>query len=302
MEEQLYEYENCCFMKKIFFIAEIGINHNGSLNIAKKLIDSAKLAGFDCVKFQKRTIDLVYTKEQLDSFRESPWGTTQREQKEGLEFSLDEYKEIDRYAKQKNIKWFASAWDIESLKFLDFFKTDFNKIASAMIVDVDFLKEVAKRKKYTFISTGMCKENDIKIAVEIFRSSNCPFELMHCVSTYPMKIENANLRRIISLREKFNCNVGYSGHENALSVSFAAAMMGITSLERHITLDRTMYGSDQAASLEFRGMQELISVINRMLVASSGAGEINKILPEEIEIAKKLRMHIKNYNVSEHLN
>ena len=132
----------------------------------------------------------------------------------------------------------------------------------------------------------MCKENDIKIAVDIFRSSNCPFELMHCVSTYPMKIENANLQRIISLREKFKCDVGYSGHENALSVSYAAAMMGITSLERHITLDRTMYGSDQAASLEFRGMQELISVINRMLVASSGVGEINKILPEEIEIAK----------------
>ena len=289
-------------MKIPLLIAEIGINHNGDINIAKKLIDNAKLAGFDCVKFQKRTIELVYTKEQLDSFRESPWGTTQREQKEGLEFSLDEYKEIDKYAKQKNIKWFASAWDIESLKFLDFFKTDFNKIASAMIVDIDFLKEVAKRKKYTFISTGMCKENDIKIAVDIFRSSNCPFELMHCVSTYPMKIENANLQRIISLREKFNCNVGYSGHENALSVSYAAAMLGITSLERHITLDRTMYGSDQAASLEFRGMQELISVINRMLVASSGVGEINKILPEELEIAKKLRMHIKNYNASEHLN
>jgi N-acetylneuraminate synthase len=289
-------------MKIPLLIAEIGINHNGDINIAKKLIDNAKLAGFDCVKFQKRTIELVYTKEQLDSLRESPWGTTQREQKEGLEFSLDEYKEIDKYAKQKNIKWFASAWDIESLKFLDFFKTDFNKIASAMIVDIDFLKEVAKRKKYTFISTGMCKENDIKIAVDIFRSSNCPFELMHCVSTYPMKIENANLQRIISLREKFNCNVGYSGHENALSVSYAAAMLGITSLERHITLDRTMYGSDQAASLEFRGMQELISVINRMLVASSGVGEINKILPEEIEIAKKLRMHIKNYNASEHLN
>jgi N-acetylneuraminate synthase len=170
-----------------------------------------------------------------------------------------------------------------------------------MIVDLNFLKEVAKRKKHTFISTGMCKENDIKIAVDIFRSNNCSFELMHCVSTYPMKIEDANLLRIKSLREKFKCNVGYSGHENALSVSYAAAMMGITSLERHITLDRTMYGSDQAASLEFRGMQELISVINRMLI-SCGKGEINHTLPEEIEIAKKLRMHIKNYNVEEHLN
>ena len=288
-------------MKKIFYIAEIGINHNGSLDIAKKLIDNAKLTGFDSVKFQKRTVELVYSKEQLDAFRESPWGNTQRDQKEGLEFGLNEYQEIDKYCKEKNIKWFASAWDIESLKFLDYFESDFNKIASAMIVDLNFLKEVAKRKKHTFISTGMCKENDIKIAVDIFRSNNCSFELMHCVSTYPMKIEDANLLRIKSLREKFKCNVGYSGHENALSVSYAAAMMGITSLERHITLDRTMYGSDQAASLEFRGMQELISVINRMLI-SCGKGEINHTLPEEIEIAKKLRMHIKNYNVEEHLN
>ena len=284
-----------------FIIAEIGNNHNGSLDIVKKLIDSAKVAGFDCVKFQKRTIELVYSKEQLDAVRESPWGNTQRDQKEGLEFGLNEYQEIDKYCKEKNIKWFASAWDIESLKFLDYFESDFNKIASAMIVDLNFLKEVAKRKKHTFISTGMCKENDIKIAVDIFRSNNCSFELMHCVSTYPMKIEDANLLRIKSLREKFKCNVGYSGHENALSVSYAAAMMGITSLERHITLDRTMYGSDQAASLEFRGMQELISVINRMLI-SCGKGEINHTLPEEIEIAKKLRMHIKNYNVEEHLN
>lgn len=288
-------------MKKIFYIAEIGINHNGSLDIAKKLIDNAKLTGFDSVKFQKRTVELVYSKEQLDAFRESPWGNTQRDQKEGLEFGLNEYQEIDKYCKEKNIKWFASAWDIESLKFLDYFESDFNKIASAMIVDLNFLKEVAKRKKHTFISTGMCKENDIKIAVDIFRSNNCSFELMHCVSTYPMKIEDANLLRIKSLREEFKCNVGYSGHENALSVSYAAAMMGITSLERHITLDRTMYGSDQAASLEFRGMQELISVINRMLI-SCGKGEINHTLPEEIEIAKKLRMHIKNYNVEEHLN
>jgi len=277
-------------MKIPLLIAEIGINHNGDINIAKKLIDNAKLAGFDCVKFQKRTIELVYTKEQLDSFRESPWGTTQREQKEGLEFSLDEYKEIDKYAKQKNIKWFASAWDIESLKFLDFFKTDFNKIASAMIVDIDFLKEVAKRKKYTFISTGMCKENDIKIAVDIFRSSNCPFELMHCVSTYPMKIENANLQRIISLREKFNCNVGYSGHETGVAVSQIACGMNISSLERHITLDRAMYGSDQSASLEEQGLKIVVGAA-RMSEKVFGDG-VKKFSDAEKEIAKKLRSHI----------
>lgn len=287
-------------MKKIFFIAEIGINHNGSLEIAKKLIDVAKLAGFDSVKFQKRTIDLVYSKEQLESPRESPWGKTQRDQKQALEFNFNQYKEIDNYCKDKKIEWFASAWDIKSLEFLDNFKINYHKIASAMIVDSDFLKEVAKRKKHTFISTGMCLEKDIQKAVDIFRSENCPFELMHTVSTYPMKVEDANLLRINTLRNIFKCDVGYSGHESALSVSYAASMMGITSLERHITLDRAMYGSDQSASLGIQGMRELISVIYRMH-KSLGTGEMNIILPEEIEIAKKLRMHIKNYDVKKHL-
>ena len=288
-------------MKKIFFIAEIGINHNGSLDVAKKNIDNAKAAGFDAVKFQKRTVELVYTKEQLDAPRESPWGNTQREQKKGLEFGLDEYQEIEKYCSTKEIKWFASAWDLESLKFLDNFKLEYHKIASAMIVDLNFLKEVAKRKKHTFISTGMCKEADIALAVDIFSSMNCPFELMHCVSTYPMKVDDANLLRIKTLQDKFKCDVGYSGHENALSVSYAASMMGITSLERHITVDRAMYGSDQAASLELKGMTELISVIKRMH-AALGNGDIENILPEEIEIAKKLRMHIKNYDVKKHFN
>ena len=287
-------------MKKIFFIAEIGINHNGSLEITKQLIDVAKLVGFDSVKFQKRTIDLVYNKEQLDAPRESPWGKTQRDQKQGLEFNFDQYKEIDNYCKDKKIEWFASAWDIKSLEFLDNFKINYHKIASAMVVDSDFLKEVAKRKKHTFISTGMCLEKDIHNAVDIFRSANCPFELMHTVSTYPIKIEDANLLRINTLRNIFKCDVGYSGHESALSVSYAASMMGITSLERHITLDRAMYGSDQSASLGIQGMKELISVINRMH-QSLGTGEMNIILPEEIEIAKKLRMHIKNYDVKKHL-
>lgn len=288
-------------MKKIFYIAEIGINHNGSLEIAKKLIDNAKLAGFDAVKFQKRTIDLVYSKELLDSPRESPWGNTQRDQKEGLEFSKKQYDEVDEYCKSKNIIWFCSAWDIESLKFLDQYSLEYQKVASAMIVDIDFLNEVANRKKHTFISTGMCTSRDIENVVNIFRSKNCSFELMHCVSTYPMKIEDANLLRIQSLKEKFRCDVGYSGHENALSVSFAAAMLGITSLERHITIDRAMYGSDQAASLEMKGMTELISVINRMQI-SLGKSEINNVLKEEIEIAKKLRAHIKNYDIKKHFN
>ena len=286
----------------IFVIAEIGINHNGSMEITKQLIDMAKDAGCDAVKFQKRTIDIVYTPAVLDTPRESPWGTTTREQKMGLEFGVDEYKEIDRYCKDKKIEWFASAWDVESQKFLKQFNCKYNKIASAMLTHVPLLKEVASEKLHTFISTGMATFAEIDAAVAIFKEAGCPFTLMHTVSVYPCPEEDLNLNMIKTLSDKYKCPVGYSGHETSPVPSIAAAAMGITALERHITLDRTMYGSDQAASLEFRGMQELISVINRMLVASSGVGEINKILPEELEIAKKLRMHIKNYNASEHLN
>ena len=279
-------------IKKPFLIAEIGINHNGSVDIAKKLILNAKNAGFDSVKFQKRTIDLVYSKEILDQKRESPWGTTQREQKEGLEFDFDQYKEIDDYCKNQNIEWFASAWDVESIKFLDQFNLKYQKIASAMIIDSFFLKEVAKRKIHTFISTGMSTLSDIENAVSIFKENDCSFELMHCVSTYPMKPEDANLNTILALKEKFNCNVGYSGHENGVVVSLAASFFDLSSLERHITLDRTMYGSDQAASLEFSGMKQLTSSLEKMLVAM-GEQKLGNITDEEKVIAKKLRAHIK---------
>ena len=244
-------------INNIYLIAEIGINHNGDIEIAKKLIDNAKDSNFDAVKFQKRTLDKVYSKEALDAKRESPWGTTNREQKQGLEFSEDEYKIIDEYCKLKNIDWFASAWDLESLEFLSKFNLKFNKIASAMITDKNFLSGVAKEKKHTFISTGMSTLEDIKNAINIFKDYNCPFELMHCVSTYPMKPEDANLLTISALKKMFGCNVGYSGHENGISVSLAASMLAISSLERHITLDRTMYGSDQSASLELSGMKSL---------------------------------------------
>ncbi len=280
-------------MNKIFFIAEIGINHNGDLDITKKLIDNAKLAGFDAVKFQKRDIDLVYSKKILDTPRESPWGKTTREQKEGLEFSLEEYKSINDYCKSKKIEWFVSAWDLNSLKFLDGFNLKYHKIASAMIVDQNFLGEVASRKKHTFISTGMSTIDDIDKAVKIFKESKCSFELMHCVSTYPMKVEDANLETINDLKKRYDCNVGYSGHESGLAVSYAAAMFGISSLERHITLDRSMYGSDQSASIEKRGMVELILTINKML-KSIGIAKTGNILKEEEPIAEKLRAHIKN--------
>ena len=274
----------------IVIIAEIGINHNGDMSICKELIDVAANSGCDAVKFQKRDIDKVYTQEFLDSPRESPWGTTQREQKFGLEFSVDEYKEIDKYCKEKKIEWFASAWDLNSQKFLQQFNCKYNKIASAMIVYEELLRMVAKEGKHTFISTGMTNYNDIQKAVDIFRNENCPFELMHTVSTYPMKVEDANLRVINTLRDKYNCDVGYSGHEVGLAVSYAASAMGITSLERHITLDRTMYGSDQPASVEPRGFITLTSKI-KDIESSMGDG-IKVILDQEVSIANNLRQHL----------
>ncbi|HOP86780.1 MAG TPA: N-acetylneuraminate synthase family protein [Syntrophorhabdaceae bacterium] len=273
----------------IFFIAEIGINHNGDLGIAKELIKVAKDAGCDAVKFQKRTIELVYTKEFLDSPRESPWGKTQRAQKEALEFGYEEYKEIDRYCKELGIEWFASAWDLESQKFLRQFNLKYNKIASPMLTYEPLLRMVAEEKKHTFISTGMSTLEEIDRAVEIFREAGCPFELMHCVSTYPMEDEDANLKCIITLRERYKCNVGYSGHEVGLAVSYAAVALGITSLERHITLDRAMYGSDQAASLEPAGLRMLVGAV-RKIEKAMGDG-IKKVNAKEVPISKKLRAH-----------
>jgi N-acetylneuraminate synthase len=284
-------------ISKTFLIAEIGINHNGSIDIAKKLILNAKMAGFDAVKFQKRDINLVYSKELLDSPRESPWGTTQRDQKKGLEFEKKEYDEIEKFCKENSIIWFASAWDLNSLKFLDNYDLTYHKIASAMIIDTNFLLEVAKRKKHTFISTGMSSLEDIKKAVKIFRENGCSFELMHCVSTYPMNPKDANLKTITALKNFFKCNVGYSGHENGTIISVAAFLLGISSLERHITLDRAMYGSDQAASLEFKGMLNLIESLKKIVLAI-GEEKIGHITEEEKLIAIKLRAHIKSNHES----
>tara|TARA_B100001057_G_scaffold493053_1_gene586753 strand:- start:2947 stop:3801 length:855 start_codon:yes stop_codon:yes gene_type:complete len=278
--------------KKPFLIAEIGINHNGNLDIAKKLIDEAKNANFDAVKFQKRDIDLVYSKEILDSRRESPWGTTTREQKAGLEFGEKEYDEIDNYCKKNKIIWFASPWDINSLKFLDKYNLNYQKVASAMIVDQKLLKEMSQRKIHTFISTGMSSKKNIDDAVKIFKNNSCSYELMHCVSTYPMSPEDANLLTIDELKNIYQCNVGYSGHENGVVISLAALMMGISSLERHVTLDRTMYGSDQSASLEPNGMKNLTNSIDKMLI-SIGENKLGNILDAEVPISKKLRAHIK---------
>jgi N-acetylneuraminate synthase len=275
----------------VFTIAEIGINHNGDMNTAKKLIDLATICGCDAVKFQKRNINAVYTEEFLSSYRESSWGVTQRAQKEGLEFGKNEYQEIDQYCKQIHIPWFASAWDIGSQKFLQQFNLEYNKIASAMIVDAKLLKEVAAEKKHTFISTGMSNLEDVEKAVRIFQQVECPFELMHCVSTYPMDPEDANLRCIETLRDHFHCDVGYSGHESGLAISYAAVALGATSLERHITLDRAMSGSDQSASVSPEGLRTLLGAVRLIEKAIKGDGA-KRILDAEKPIAKKLRLHL----------
>ena len=278
----------------VFIIAEIGINHNGNINLAKEMIDNSVEAGADAVKFQKRDIETVYSKELLDSLRESPWGNTQREQKIGLEFDKKEYDIINDYCKKKKIKWFASAWDLKSLSFLSNFNLDYNKIASAMIVDEKFLEAVAKQKKYTFISTGMSSYRHIDKAVKIFKDNNCEFELMHCISAYPFDDGMANLNLIKAMREKYNCKVGYSGHEKGgLAISVAAVALGATSIERHVTVDRTIYGSDQAASLTPDGFKNLVKAIRKVKEAINGK-KTKEILDIEKDVAKKLRLHINN--------
>ncbi len=269
-----------------FIIAEVGINHNGDLDTAKRLIDVAAISGCDAVKFQKRAIELVYTPAELDKDRESPFGSTNREQKLGLEFNKEHYDIIDRYCKEKGIEWFGSAWDIKSQDFLAQYSCKYNKVASAMLTITPMIEKIAKEKKYTFISTGMSTFNEVEKAIEIFKKHDCPFELMHCNSTYPMPNKDANLSMINVLKEKYNCKVGYSGHEKGLQISLAAVALGATSIERHITLDRTMYGSDQAASVEPSGMMKLVRDI-RVIEEALGNGE-KTITEKEASIREKL--------------
>lgn len=275
--------------KSIFITAEIGINHNGDMDITKKLIDGAKEAGCDAVKFQKRTLDIVYTAEELALYRESPWGTTNREQKEGLEFGKNEYDEIDKYCNEIKIEWFASAWDMPSQKFLQQYDFKYNKIASALLTYDDLLEEVSKEGKYTFISTGMSTMDEIDNAIKIFIKNNCPFELMHTNSTYPMKNEDANLNVIKTLRDHFNCDVGYSGHETGRIVTITAAALGATSIERHITVDPSMYGSDQAASINLFDLKLLVADIVTSQIALGNPEK--HVMDTEIPIKAKLRKY-----------
>ncbi len=272
----------------VFIIGEIGTNHAGDIKIAKKIIDAAVAAGFDAIKFQKKNVEKIYTNKFLDSYLESPWGTTQREMRLYREFSNKQFNEIDKYCKKKKIPWFVSCWDVDSQIEMKKFKLKYNKIASAMLIHEKLLKIVAKEKKHTFVSTGMSEMKDIEKAVKIFRKEKCPFELLHTNSSYPMNNNEANLKLISSLAKKFKCNVGYSGHEKGASfVSTAAVIMGATTIERHITIDRTLYGHDQAASLEPEGMRRLVRDI-RMIDEIMGDG-VKRIWKSELPNMKKLR-------------
>ena len=272
----------------IFITAEIGINHNGDINIAKQLIDAAKDAGCDAVKFQKRTVEKVYSKEVLDSPRESPWGNTTRDQKLGLEFGKTEYDIVNEYCKKKDIEWYASSWDIDSQLFLRKYNLKHNKVPSAMLTNHELLRKIAEEKRYTFIGTGMSTMKQIRDAVDIFREYDCPFELMHSNSSYPMKLKEANLRCIETLRNEFKCDAGYSGHETTSYIAcICAVVLGATSIERHITLDRSMYGSDQAASLEPAGLKRMVRD-TRQVEFVLGDG-VKRIWDSEIPVMKKLR-------------
>jgi N-acetylneuraminate synthase len=273
--------------KRVLIIAEIGINHNGDIDIAKRLIEQARAAGCDAVKFQKRTIDIVYSPDVLAQPRESPWGTTQRAQKEGLEFGKKEYDAIDAHCRTLGIDWFASAWDIPSQQFLRRYNPKYNKVASAMLTHREFVEEVASEKRPTFLSTGMCSFDQIDAAVDVFKKAGCPLILMHTVSTYPAPEKDLNLQVINTLRERYHLPIGYSGHEASVSPSLMAAMMGAVAVERHITLDRAMYGSDQAASLEIAGLINLVGTI-RKIPTSLGDG-VKRMAPGEEGVAKKLR-------------
>lgn len=270
----------------VFITAEIGINHSGDISLAKKLIDMASEAGADAVKFQKRTVDVVYTKEELDTPRESPWGNTTREQKYGLEFDFKEYRTIDEYCKEKHIMWFASCWDKESVDFMYRFDPPCYKIPSALLTDDDLLRYVKSKGKPVILSTGMSTMKEIKNAVKTLGKND--LILLHCTSTYPSKSEELNINMIHTLKKKFpEIPIGYSGHETGVFPSTLAVAMGACMIERHITLDRAAYGSDQAASLERKGLETLIRDI-RTIRTILGDG-VKKVYDSEIPIKNKLR-------------
>ncbi len=268
-----------------FVVAEIGINHNGSVALAKKMIDIAVTTGCDAVKFQKRTVDIVYTKEELAKERKSVFGNTNGDLKRGLEFGVKEYKEIDEYCKSKNILWFASCWDENSVDFMEKFNIPCYKIASASLTDDNLLKHTRSKGKPILLSTGMSTMEQIRHAVDVLGEEN--LIIYHCTSTYPSNTEEMNLRVIETLKKEFNCPIGYSGHERGVTPSVLAVALGANSVERHITVDRTNWGSDQAASLETAGLYHMVRDI-RQVPDLLGDG-IKVVYPRELPIIDKLR-------------
>ena len=268
-----------------FIIAEIGINHNGSVELAKKMIDIAVTTGCDAVKFQKRTVDVVYTPEELAKERKSVFGNTNGDLKRGLEFGKKEYKEIDAYCKEKGILWFASCWDEQSVDFIDKFNPPCYKIASASLTDDNLLKYTKSKGKPILLSTGMSTMEQIRHAVSILGEDN--LVIMHCTSTYPSNSDEMNLRVIETLKKEFNCPIGYSGHERGITPSVLAVAVGATVVERHITTDRTNWGSDQAASLETAGLYHMVRDIRQTPILLGDGVKV--VYPRELPIIEKLR-------------
>lgn len=268
-----------------YIIAEIGINHNGDIEIAKKLIDLAKVAGCDAVKFQKRTVDVVYSSEELAKPRESPYGNTNGDLKYGLEFELEEYQEIDRYCKEKNFHWFASCWDEGSVDFIEQFDVPCYKIASACLTDDELVRHTRSKGRPIIMSTGMSTVEQVDHAVEILDKDD--LAILHAISTYPAYYEEINLSIIPMLRERYGVPVGYSGHETGIPTSVAAVALGACIVERHITIDRTMWGSDHAASLGPSGIIQMVRDI-RLLEMAMGDG-IKRVIEREMPVIKKLR-------------
>ena len=268
-----------------FIIAEIGINHNGSVNLAKRMIDEAVFAGCDAVKFQKRTVTKVYTPEELDVYRPNYYGETNRDLKLGLELSFEDYCEIDRYCKERNIMWFASCWDTDSVDFIEQFDVPCHKVASAMLTDDEFLLKLKSLGKPVLLSTGMSTMEEIRHAVKLLGEEN--LILYHCTSTYPTEHNEINLKVIEELRREFNCPVGYSGHEKGVLPSVLSVQLGANSVERHITIDRTLWGSDQAASLEPEGLRRMVRDIREVKTILGNGKKV--VYDSEIPVKKKLR-------------
>lgn len=266
-------------------IAEIGINHNGDIELCKKLIDAAVEAGCEAVKFQKRTVDVVYTAEELARPRENPFGTTNGDLKRGLEFGKEQYAQIDAHCKQKGIMWFASCWDEASVDFIDQFNPPCYKIASASLTDDALLKHHRAKGKPIILSTGMSTLEQIDHAVEVLGKEN--LVILHATSTYPSQLAELNLMVIPALVERYQVPIGYSGHEVGLAPSFAAAILGACTIERHITMDRSMWGSDQSASVEPQGMERLVKDV-RAWEEARGDG-VKRVYDSEKPILEKLR-------------